>query len=175
MANGAILDTNCFSHVFNRADVRHNDFSPFLEWLISGSGYLVYGGTKYKDELQKATKYLKLFSILNQYNKAIPYNSKLIDQEMERIVKQVNNTTFDDPHLAAIVVITKSRVICSGDSRSFSFLKRKDIYNGQVDCPKFYTGIKCSHLLKPRYVGKKNQLNNKVSNNLYNTINKIVD
>lgn len=153
MGNGVILDTNCFSHVFKRSDKKHSEFAAFLEWLCNGPGYLVYGGTKYKEELSKANQYLKIFQLLHDCNKADVYEDSLIDNEMGRIVRLVNDKRFDDPHLAAIVVVTKSRVICTEDSRSFSYLKRKDIYDGMVECPKFYTGCNCSHLLTRSYVG----------------------
>ena len=161
MGNGVILDTNCFSHVFNRNDKRHPDFSDFMDWLCSGPGYLVYGGSKYLEELSSAKHYLKIFQLLNQYNKAVAYDNISIDKEMDRIIKMVDNPKFDDPHLAAIVIITKSLVICTGDTRSIPFLSRKDIYNGKVKCPKFYTGASCSSLLKTSYIGKQRKLNKK--------------
>ena len=98
---------------------------------------------------------------MNQYNKAVAYDTVSIDKEMARIIKMVDNPKFDDPHLAAIVIITRSFIICTGDSRSFPFLSRKDIYEGKVKCPKFYTGTKCSSLLKTKYTGKQRKLNKK--------------
>ena len=153
MGNGVLLDTNCFSHVFNRNDKQHAEFADFLKWLCYGPGYLVYGGTKYLSELKKTEKYLKVFTLLQLFNKAQLYDSSAIDLEQERIVELVNDPDFDDPHLPAIIIVSKCRVICSIDERSFPFIKRKDIYNGKAKCPKFYTGSKCSNLLKPVFVG----------------------
>lgn len=153
MGNGVILDTNCFAHVFNQTDARHCEFSLFLEWLCSGSGYLVYGGSKYREELVKAGRYLKVFRLLHQYNKARMYDTDLIDSEMERIIHSFADPKFNDPHLAAIVIVTQSGVICTGDARCIPFLKRRDVYGKRAKCPKFYTGDRCAHLLSSQYVG----------------------
>lgn len=170
MGNGVILDTNCFSHVFNRNDKRNSEFEPFLKWLCYGPGYLVYGGSKYLEELKKATRYTRLFQLLHNYNKADLYCSHSVDEEMERIIRFVDNPAFDDPHLAAIVVVSKCRVICTGDVRCVPFLKRKAIYAGKALCPKFYTSFKCADLLKPQYVGKGRQLTKEERNDLVESI-----
>lgn len=154
MANGVILDTNCFAHVFNHMDARHSEFSGFLDWLCFGPGFLVFGGSKYLAELKKSGRYLKVFSILAQYNKARVYDAVLVNTEMERIAQLVGDASFDDPHLAAIVIVSKSEVICTGDARCIPFLKRKDIYEGRSRCPRFYTGDRCMNLLSIRFVGR---------------------
>ena len=41
-----IVDTNCFAPVFDRKSEKHNQFAPVLEWIISGKGKLIYGGSK---------------------------------------------------------------------------------------------------------------------------------
>lgn len=174
MGNGVILDTNCFSHVFNLRDEKHDDFSDFLNWLCFGTGYLVYGGSKYINELAKSKRYLKIFRILHQFNKAFVYNRSLVDEAMKHISDLVKNQDFDDPHLAAIVVVTKSRVICSVDERSFPYLKRKDIYPADIECPKIYTGNRCASLLSKKYVGGLSRLNKPTSRAMLSHIEKVV-
>lgn len=159
MGNGVILDTNCFSHVFNAHDIRHPEFEYFLNWLCRGPGYLVYGGSKYLKELEDAKKYLRFFTLLQQYNKARVYDKSQIDLEMDRIKELIKDADFDDPHLAAIVIITKARVICTGDERCIRHLKQKHIYNGKVEVPRFYINPRCSSLLTERYVGHGLKLN----------------
>lgn len=66
-----ILDINILSSVFSQAAMKHREFEPVLKWITEGHGRVVYGGTKYKKELGK-TPYLKIFSLLNIYNRAIP-------------------------------------------------------------------------------------------------------
>lgn len=152
MANGVILDTNCFSHVFNRKDSRWDEFSDFFNWLLYRDGYLVYGGSHYLNELKK-TRYLKIFSLLKTSNKVMRIDSNSIDVEEERIKRIVPDDDFDDPHLPAIVIASNCEVICTLDSRSFRYLKMNEIYPSRVKKPKFYTGKRCNGLLRPHIVG----------------------
>lgn len=152
MANGVILDTNCFSHVFNRKDSRWDEFSDFFDWLIYRNGYLVYGGTHYMSELKK-TRYLRLFNLLRTTNKVVLMDSVSIDDEEERIKRLVPDDDFDDPHLSALVIVSNCEVICTLDSRSFRYLKMNEIYPSGIKKPKFYTGKRCNGLLRPHIVG----------------------
>ena len=45
-----IVDTNAFAAVFNANANNHDEFAPVLDWIISGKGKLVIGGTKYMSE-----------------------------------------------------------------------------------------------------------------------------
>lgn len=176
MGNGILLDTNCFAHVFNRSDKEHEDFEDFLSWLCYGPGYLVYGGSKYFNELRNTERYRKVFTLLHTYNKVLVYDSDDIDLEQERIEHIIKDPDFDDPHLPAILIVSKCRVLCTRDSRSFPFLSRKDIYEGKVKCPKFYTGNRCANLLSPTYVGKElRKIKKEQSVELADSINKVVD
>ncbi len=65
-----IIDTNAFAPVFDRTSQNHAEFKPVLDWIVSGKGKIVYGGTKYKLELGKAYKYLKLFAEFKKINKS---------------------------------------------------------------------------------------------------------
>lgn len=152
MANGVILDTNCFSHVFNKKDARWEEFSDFFDWLIYRNGYLVYGGSHYMEELGK-TRFLRIFNLLRLSNKVRLCDSLSIDREEARIKSLVPDEDFDDPHLPAIVIVSRCEVICTLDSRSFRYLKRRDIYPTDIKRPRFYTGKRCNGLLKPQIVG----------------------
>lgn len=149
---GLIIDTNCLSHVFNKNDEKHPDFLPVYEWLMCGSGQLIYGGSRYLQELSM-TRYVKIFSLLRTYKKAMIYDCGSIDMLQKQIEQKISDPDFDDPHLPAIVIVSKCRVICSGDTRSIKFVKKKDLYPKGVRRPSFYTGINNTHLLKPCYVG----------------------
>jgi hypothetical protein len=49
-----IIDTNRFSSIFEEENSDHDEFKPILDWIIFGKGKIVYGGTKYKQELTRA-------------------------------------------------------------------------------------------------------------------------
>lgn len=173
MANGIILDTNCFSHVFNCSDKRHSEFKPIFDWLILKTGYLVYGGTKYRQELSASVKYLKIFKLLHRYNKAITYSDAAVDLEMHRIIELTNDTGFNDPHLAAIVIITKCKVICTGDTACIPFLKKKLLYEGKVEPPKFYVNQRSIKVLTRENVGSVSFFNKRSSKELVAAIHTI--
>ena len=47
-----IVDANCFGLVFNASAKDQSDFAPVFNWIMTGhSGRLIYGGTKYKKEV----------------------------------------------------------------------------------------------------------------------------
>ena len=60
-----IVDTNAVAAVFNANANNHDEFAPVLDWIISGKGKLVIGGTKYMSELARTKKYLSFVQILN--------------------------------------------------------------------------------------------------------------
>lgn len=149
-----IVDTNCLASVFDTNSAKHNEFRPVLEWVLSGKGKLVYGGTKYIQELSK-TKYLKLFNILNAKTKKVVIVDKgKVDQEQSRIEHLIIDPDFDDPHLPAIVIVSKCEVICSEDTRSVRFVTDNKLYPKGINIPKYYTSIRNKNLLCDDYVNK---------------------
>ncbi len=48
-----IIDVNALNEVFNTDSVNHLEFKPVRDWIIEGKGKVLYGGTKYRDELMR--------------------------------------------------------------------------------------------------------------------------
>ena len=143
-----ILDTNCFSHVFSPKDSKHAEFRPVLEWVIKDKGFFVYGGSKYKKELGKCTKYLRFFRLLKEVGKVIEFDQEKIDNYQNIVERKEHNPDFDDPHLPARVVVSHCELICSRDGRSIRFVTRKDLYPKRFVLPKYYKGLENKSLLK---------------------------
>lgn len=61
-----VIDINVLPAVFNSSDNRHNEFKPVKEWIMKRLGFMVYGGTKYKDELRKMPRYI---GVINELKK----------------------------------------------------------------------------------------------------------
>jgi hypothetical protein len=55
-----VIDVNTLASVFNPETEKHEEFSPVKRWIEGGKGFVIYGGTKYKAELQKTFRYLRL-------------------------------------------------------------------------------------------------------------------
>ena len=147
-----IIDTNCLASVFSKTAENHDEFEPVLEWMLHGKGKLICGGTKYIDELKKTKKYLNIINCLKDKGKVIFADKENVDQEHSRIEKMVNDKDFDDPHLPAIVIVGKSKLICTKDTRSVKFITRTDIYPKGIDIPKYYTGARNIKLLSDKYI-----------------------
>lgn len=149
-----ILDTNCFSHVFCPKDARHEEFRPVLEWVIKGKGFFVYGGKKYLDELKRAKSFLLIFRLLRDIGKAVEINQEKIDNYQKTVEQKEQDPDFDDPHLPAIVAVSRCRLICSTDDRSIRFVTRKEFYPKGFAVPKYYKGIANINLLKDANIPK---------------------
>ena len=57
-----IIDTNCIANVFSPKTANHSEFKPVLEWILLGKGLMIYGGSKYREELKKTAKYLPIIA-----------------------------------------------------------------------------------------------------------------
>lgn len=166
-----IVDTNTFGPVFNDKDAKHADFEPILHWVLYGKGKFVIGGSKYMGELKKAKRYLHLFGILNSYkDKIIKLDDQLVDNEQKRLETMVTDPDFDDPHLPAMVIVSKCQIICSDDTRSIRFVTDPRLYPDGVKTPKYYTGIRNRNLLCDKYVDDKYKPLNKLSLNKAETV-----
>ena len=142
-----IVDTNCFSRVFSRTNKEHKDFEPVLDWIIYGDGFLVYGGSKYRFELEQSLTFVKIFRMLRDYHKAVVFPDALIDEYQKLYESLINDPNFDDPHLPAIVRVSKCRLICTKDDRSKPFVTSPALYPKRFHAPKYYMGLRDKNLL----------------------------
>lgn len=174
-----ILDTNCFSRVFCRKNKEHQEFKPILDWIVFGSGFLVYGGSKYKSELQKSANFKRLFRLLKDYKKAIHFSDSMIDDYQRLYEAKIKDKDFDDPHLPAIVLVSKCRLICTRDLRSHPFVTSSDNYPKGFHVPHYYTGLKdkcllCDANIDKRLLMHKHLLNKKEKELLISFFDKVV-
>lgn len=149
-----IIDANCVANVFSKKSAKHNDFKPVLNWILFGKGLMIYGGTQYKTELAKTSKYLPIIRLLKDVGKAIEGNKEDIDAYQKTVEDLREDMDFDDPHLPAIVVVTKCKIICSEDTRSIPHVKDEKYYPKGFATPVYYTSEKNKELLNDKYVDK---------------------
>lgn len=142
-----IIDTNTFGCVFSKDNKDHSEFSPILKWIIEGNGKIVFGGSKYREELKLVSKYLKIIGNFNRIGKVKILQDIEIDKH-EVVVKGIEqHKDFDDPHLVAIAYISKCQIICSKDKRAYPFLNDKRFYPNNSPRPKIYSGKQNANLL----------------------------
>ncbi len=106
-----IIDTNTLAPVFNRDCSVHREFKPVFDWIFWGQGRVVYGGTKYKDELRKAPRYFGIFLELRKKRKAIEVDDCKVDRRQAELEAAVKHRDFDDAHIIAIVIVAIAAMV----------------------------------------------------------------
>ena len=173
-----IIDTNCFSRVFSRTDKEHHDFSPVLDWILCGNGFLVYGGSKYIQELKECKKYLRFLRLLKDMKKVYVCDCESVDKLQAMYEEMIDDPDFDDPHLPAIVRVSKCRLICSRDFRSVRFVTSRDLYPKRFYLPHYYSSARDAGLLTnsnidPRLRYYCRQLNKVDRESIYSYVDRI--
>lgn len=135
-----VIDMNTLPAVFEKSSSEYPQFSCVNEWLKKKeNAKIVYGGSTYKTELKKASKYLRVFSEYAKMRKVVLIDDVKVDAEECWVKSQVESKDFDDPHIIAIIRASKCKLICSRDIRAHPFFKNSSLYN--TGCvPKIYAG-----------------------------------
>jgi predicted nucleic acid-binding protein len=126
-----VVDTNKLSNVFNKNDSDHKNFSLVREYILAGKCVLVFGGTKFLNELEGSINYLRLVNTLKDTNKAVKIHNDPVDKEFDRISKLVKDTDCDDAHVIALLSASGCELICSGDKRANKYFKNKCLYTNK--------------------------------------------
>lgn len=142
-----VVDTDTFSSVFNRDNAQHEDFKPVLDWIMRDVGKLVLGGTTYRQQIGISRRFLRIINLLSQKRKVVWVNDRAVDNYERRLKRQVPNPDFDDPHLIAIISVSRCCLICSNDQRAYPFIKNHRLYPRHVQPPRIYHGLRQRPLL----------------------------
>ncbi|MCC6631638.1 MAG: hypothetical protein IT482_06180 [Gammaproteobacteria bacterium] len=145
-----IVDSCSLAKVFDTGNAEHANFAPVREWVMNGRGKVVFGGTKFKDELKRASRYMALLVELGRQRKTVSIPDADVDRHEGQVNAIYNHKGFNDSHLAAIVRASKCRLICTCDTAAVPHLKRTDIYAGVCGKPKFYLKLRNRDLLNRR-------------------------
>jgi predicted nucleic acid-binding protein len=142
-----IIDTNVFGDVFNKESKSHLEFEPVINWILYGKGKIVYGGAKYKNELRRAKKYLKILVEFEKMNKVVRVDDEKIDDREKEIKKTNRHRDFNDEHIIAIVIVSGCVLVCTKDSSAVPFIKDPSFYPKSCKKPKIYSGKRNKNLL----------------------------
>lgn len=142
-----VVDLNSLPNVFCPDSKKHADFKPVHDWIIHGKGYAVYGGTKYKVELGKSYRYLKLFRQLKETRRAIEVRQDAVDARESELLSTTKGKGCDDQHIIAILCVSGCLLLCSEDKRSFKFVKNRCYYGKGRPKPRIYQSPKHKFLL----------------------------
>lgn len=168
-----IIDTNTFTKVFKHDNAEHPNFKPVYDWIIRNKGYLVIGGSKYKQELglikssdgKRRLNALPILSELVRKNiKITNIDDEKVDKYQQSIQHKIKSPDFDDPHIIALAVISKCRLICTSELRALPFFADKSLYPKRFRLPDTYRGIRDKKRLTRECLTPCNQLNAKRKN-----------
>ena len=147
-----VIDVNAIPSVFNPSASNHCEFRPILDWVDNHKIKIVYGGTKYKEELANMPKYLSILSEMRRMGKIHEADDVSVDTEQKRIEQMIRRKSFNDQVIVAIVIVSRCTLICSNDKKSFPFLTLKTLYPKGFKRPSIYTGRRNRGLLKRKHV-----------------------
>lgn len=147
-----VIDACTFAPVFDSACQDHAEFRPVLEWIVSGKGKVIYGGSRYKSELSKAHKYIRFFTQLERAGKLVRIDDAKVDAFEESLSKQFKDPHFNDSHIVAIVIVSRCLVVCTNDRRAIPFLKLSKLYPKDIRPPRIYGSSKNRVLLTDKYI-----------------------
>jgi len=138
---GVVVDANTISAVFNRQNSEHKDFEPVLFWIVKGKAKLVIGGSVYMSELAKMEYYLRLIAELTRLRKVYRADDREVDAHQSDILSQEAASDFNDSHIVSLLSVTRCRILCSRDTKSFKYIQDSRFYRLRVDRPKIYTNV----------------------------------
>jgi hypothetical protein len=145
-----VVDINVLAPVFNPECSGHSEFKPVHDWILKGRGQAVFGGSKYKAELVRAGRYLRLFVQLKTAGRAVEIRPDLVDAREAELIAMTHGTGCDDQHIMAILCVSGCRLVCSLDGRSYEFIKCKTYYPKKGGLPKIYSSSRNIDLLCDR-------------------------
>jgi hypothetical protein len=135
-----VIDTNTWASVFDIGADDHIEFKPVYDWILGdgGKGKIVYGGTTYLQEVP--SKYMSLLLELNKRRKTVAVENSKVDEIEIKLKKLIEHRDFDDPHIVALIIVSKCKLICTKEKRAIPFFKDKKglFYPKKFIRPKIY-------------------------------------
>lgn len=144
-----VVDINTFPSVFDEDNDDHTDFSPVKDWIERGDGFLLYGGTKFKQELLQSHRRVRFIRLLRDAGRAFEISGEVVDAIQAIVEAKVANTGCDDPHVIALLVAARCGLLCSRDKRSYPYIKDRSLFPKGSPRVRIYTGRRNIKLLKP--------------------------
>lgn len=135
-----IIDANSLSKVFCVQNKQHKPFKPVLDWIIQGRGKIVFGGTKYREELVNCYKFVRIMTEFDKAGKVVRICDEEVDKKEKQLITRFGSNQFNDFHIVAIVIVSGCRLVCSTDKDSHTFLKEKSFYPRGFKRPCIYLG-----------------------------------
>lgn len=147
-----VIDVNKIPSVFNPNTNDHLEFQPILDCVRTHGAKIVYGGTKYKNELLKMPNYYGILVEMKKAGQVHEADEKTVNAIQQQIDKKTQHTHFNDQAIVAIVIVSNCRFICSSDQAAYPFFKSKSLYPPHFKLPVIYTRVAHKKLLNNRHI-----------------------
>lgn len=147
-----VVDINTLAPVFNEQCQDHAAFAPVRMWILYGKGCLVYGGTKFKNELVRALRYLKLIRKLKDAHKACEIDATVVDAKETVVIEQTEGTDCDDQHIIALLSVSGCMLFCSADGRAVPYLHDRRFFPNRRQRPRVYRSARNADLLSDKFL-----------------------
>ncbi|SHK99958.1 hypothetical protein [Fibrobacter sp. UWB12] len=135
-----VIDANVISSFFKSGNEKHEKLVPLLKWVVLGRAKIVLGGKLYTEEIvEKQDSLISFIKELNNFNKIHFFSNEDVSNVESQIKKIEKDTDFDDPHIIALLIVSRATVLCSDDSRMFKYVHKIKEYNKLARTPKIYT------------------------------------
>ncbi|MBI4618670.1 MAG: hypothetical protein HY739_00660 [Desulfobacterales bacterium] len=144
-----VVDINTFAPVFNETCNCHPEFAPVKKWIETGHGFLVFGGTRYKEELGKAYRYLRLVRQMKISGQAIAIQDNVVDAAETEIRGRTAGSNCDDQHIIALLGVSRCPLFCSKDARSYRYITDRTLYPNGMQRVRIYSSSRNQSLLRP--------------------------
>ena len=129
--------------VFDKSNTKHAQFAPVLEWVTAGKGRIIYGGTKYSQELRDSPQYVAILAELSRQSRTIQIPTARVDEIAKGIKEQVASERFNDEHLIALVIASRCCVVCTVDNGAIKYLRRPGLFSDhKMKRPRIFKGTK---------------------------------
>lgn len=142
-----VVDINALALVFSPESKKHAEFSPVRKWVEEGRGFVVYGGTSYKAELAETYRYLRLIRQMRDGGQAVSIRDSVVDALEEDVRQKTQGTQCNDQHIIGLLGAARCSLLCSGDSRSFKFVKDRRLYPKGMPRVRVYSSSRNANLL----------------------------
>jgi len=144
-----VVDINTLAPVFNKNCEGHVDFGPVREWVERGQGFVVFGGSRYKRELRKSFRYLRLIRQMKESGQAVAIRDDAVDAAETDVVALTKGTCCDDQYIVALLGISRCPLFCSQDTGSYEFIRNRALYPKRMPRVRIYSSRSNLELLRP--------------------------
>lgn len=157
-----VIDADTFSEI---SDGNNEDFEPLRNWISQDGHTVIYGGSKYAEELSNHGKFRAYLRELEHAGSTRKLSDQEVDDTREFLKRNFVLAQYNDHHIAAILFVSGCRVVSSHDkgchqliqdccSHSGRSVIMKQLPNLSVNRPKIYQNKSHESFLSDSSVSK---------------------